>query len=429
MKNLRVFTIALCAMALAVGGTSCKKDNKQIAGERMVIGASINQGGGNGAKTHVGDLQDEEFPVLWDENDQFNLYSASGATPQTFTITEGAGTTSATFEGVDPGEAPYFGFYPAGEETIDDEYFMYEIPAIQTGKCENAPMFGYSEDGQNIAFTNVMSWVKLGLKGNGEHVTSVKLSTPDLEPLGGTLKIYRNKDISLNLDYLCKDILTANTDLTLSEDEVQYVSFLVPSIECEALNFTIEVDGEMRCYKKVFDNIASNTVYEGEISVSDEKPTYILKSIKVDLSEGYVYDFSTAFEEAGIDDSYPNFYNGFSDESDWRHLHSFVSETTTGGFDVLCFFKNADGKYVWSISGPYCSTLAELFYYFLPELSYEKDAIVYFPITRESEKQKIKEKQKPNGTAKAAKRKGRGARCVPLSFFVGRVWNLCASRI
>lgn len=384
MKNLRVFTIALCAMALAVGGTSCKKDNKQIAGERMVIGASINQGGGNGAKTHVGDSQDEEFPVLWDENDQFNLYSASGTTPQTFTITEGAGTTSATFEGVDPGEAPYFGFYPAGEETIDDECFMYEIPAIQTGKCENAPMFGYSEDGQNIAFTNVMSWVKLGLKGNGEYVTSVKLSTPNLEPLAGILFIERNKDISAYLNPRA-DILTVNTNLTLSEDEVQYVSFLVPSIDCEALNFTIEVNGETRCYKKVIDNIASNTVYEGEISVSDEMPTYIWKSIQVDLSEDYVYDFSTAFEEAGIDDNYPNFYNGFSDGFDWAYLHQFVSETTAGGFDVLCFFKNADGKYVGSMYETY-STLAELFAFFPTTLSYEKDVIVYFPITPESEK-------------------------------------------
>lgn len=279
MKSFRVLTIALCAMALAMGGTSCKKDSKQNAGERMVIGAGINQGGGNGSKTYVGDLQNGEYPVLWAQGDAFDLFGENSMDPQQFGIEDGVGKTSGKFEGIDPGGSKYFGFYPSGAGTRDGNTFTYTVEGIgyADGTCKNAPMFGYSADGKDVMFENVMSWVKIGLKTESGtvHVTSVSLGN-DAAVMKGTLTVSFDGEgtitnTAMNGD---KHSLTVSTDMTVSTT-TQYVSFLVPESIATSWIFTVEASSATwtrASYEKTISGgIGRNAVYVGEIKVANSE--------------------------------------------------------------------------------------------------------------------------------------------------------------
>lgn len=268
-------------MALAMGGTSCKKDSKQNAGERMVIGAGINQGGGNGSKTYVGDLQNGEYPVLWGEGDAFDLFSENGTDPQQFGIEDGVGKTSGKFEGIDPGGSKYFGFYPSGKGTrTDNSTFTYTVEELSNDedKCQNAPMFGYSADGKNVMFENVMSWVRIGLKTTDGtvHVTSVSLGAKNDEAvMKGTLTVsFEDETITNTAMSGDKHSLTVSTNMTVSTTP-QFVSFLVPASTATSWIFTVKASSDTwnsASYEKTIScGIERNAIYVGEIVVANSE--------------------------------------------------------------------------------------------------------------------------------------------------------------
>ena len=243
MRRFRTITLALCAMALAMGGTSCKKEkeNNVQSGDRMVIGANIEQGG---SKTQIGPGSDDQFPVLWSADDSFTLYAKENATGSTFTIQEGgAGSTSAQFEGEKPeGNAPYLAMYPTSGRYSGNKVFTYDIPAIQNSETiEHAgPMVGYSADGKNVSFQNAASWIRIGLKGTAK-VAKVVLtyktsSKPEYYfPLSGRLQITVKDDGTIE-DTEIVPIAPGKDDvptLTLEKtaelgDDYTYFGFLVP---------------------------------------------------------------------------------------------------------------------------------------------------------------------------------------------------------
>ena len=190
MKKLRIFTVALCAMALAMGGTSCKKEkeNNIQSGDRMVIGAGINQGG-DGQKTHLGENGDK-VDILWSKGDSFMLYAGESTDGQTFTIKGEGGATTADFEGAAPGSAPYYAFYPSDEVTRNSEYeFTYTLPKeveYETLPDHAGPMIGYSKDGSSAMFTAATPALYLSLTGDVK-VSKVELTDKNDAKLDGTL--------------------------------------------------------------------------------------------------------------------------------------------------------------------------------------------------------------------------------------------------
>ena len=243
MRRFRTITLALCAMALAMGGTSCKKEkeNNVQSGDRMVIGANIEQGG---SKTQIGPESDNQFPVLWSADDSFTLYAKENMTGSTFTIQEGgAGNTSAQFEGEKPeGNAPYLAMYPTSGQYNGNKVFTYYIPAIQNSETiEHAgPMVGYSADGKNVSFQNAASWIRIGLKGTAK-VAKVVLtyktsSKPMANPLSGRLQITVKDDGTIGDTEIAQiepgkdDVPTLTLEKTaeLGDDDYTYFGFLVP---------------------------------------------------------------------------------------------------------------------------------------------------------------------------------------------------------
>ena len=190
MKKLRIFTVALCAMALAMGGTSCnkEKENNIQSGDRMVIGAGINQGG-DGQKTHLGENGDK-VDILWSKGDSFMLYAGESTDGQTFTIKGEGGATTADFEGAAPGSAPYYAFYPSDGVTRNSEYeFTYTLPKeveYETLPDHAGPMIGYSKDGSSAMFTAATPALYLSLTGDVK-VSKVELIDKNNAFLNGVL--------------------------------------------------------------------------------------------------------------------------------------------------------------------------------------------------------------------------------------------------
>lgn len=242
MKHTQFFTLALCCMAIAFGGTSCKKDNESAAsGEKMVISAEINMSeNGDGTKT---DLNGVNGSVSWSANDKFCLYSGSATSTQAgkeFTISEGVGRKMATFTGEKPvGDAPYYAFYPSGHSLTGAKTFTYtvnETTSFEESIGNAGPMAGYSQNGKTIQFKNVMSWLRIGLKGTAvvKKVVLTDHSTQN-NALNGTLTVTLNDNGSVASTSMAagtnqQTVLVENeVGVQLKTNEFTYFMFLVPA--------------------------------------------------------------------------------------------------------------------------------------------------------------------------------------------------------
>ena len=275
-------------MVVAMGATSCRKDDKGIAGDRMTIGANIGQHDGDGAKTVIGDETGGGFPILWSDGDAFTLYSKTSTSGSPFAITSGIGSESGLFEGANPGDAPYFASYPDGVNGVTrtgETTFAYEIPQDQTGLNHAGPMVGYSADGKSVSFDNAMSWVRIGLKGEAK-VTKVEMSYSEAKgtpvPLSGTLTItvdgngeITSTSVAANRKAEAQK-LQRDCDVTLTADYA-YFDFLVPagafggSTEAKFKVFGTD-DVQLATFNKTMPEIERNMVYVGEYGEAINEP-------------------------------------------------------------------------------------------------------------------------------------------------------------
>ncbi|MCQ2336986.1 MAG: hypothetical protein MJ010_07405 [Paludibacteraceae bacterium] len=113
--------------------------------------------------------------ILWSTGDQVKIYAGTSTEGNPFTLTDGAGTTSAIFEGwiAETATAPYYAVYPSSAaQGIDGSTIKYSIPANQA-YVENSfatstvPMVAYSEADKSLAFKNQTAFIKLQLTGAG----------------------------------------------------------------------------------------------------------------------------------------------------------------------------------------------------------------------------------------------------------------------
>ncbi len=113
--------------------------------------------------------------ILWSADDQVKIYAGTSTEGNPFTLTDGAGTTSAIFEGWISAEAtaPYYAVYPSSAaQGIDGSTIKYSIPANQA-YVENSfdtntvPMVAFSAADKSLAFKNQTAFIKLQLTGTG----------------------------------------------------------------------------------------------------------------------------------------------------------------------------------------------------------------------------------------------------------------------
>ena len=118
-KTVKMIGMACLLGAFAFVCSSCKKDNTGTVSIKVNLGAvQDNSSEGNKAYIDFGD----NMKMKWSEDDQIVIYNLNQdytrSVRNTFTLSNGAGTTQGEFSGYDVGNlnggfGGYYGFYPA----------------------------------------------------------------------------------------------------------------------------------------------------------------------------------------------------------------------------------------------------------------------------------------------------------------------------
>lgn len=242
MKTRRMFLIALCGIAMLIGASSCKKEKQENEnGETMTIKASLGSADNN-SKTHL-----DGKKVMWDMGDAFKLFRTVSTEGTKFSLTRIDETDGkvAYFEGWHPGDAPYYACYPFNNVSCTAEgTFTFSIPQVQndspetvSGNSNAGPMVGYMENASGpLVFHNVMSWLKVGLKGNAT-ITRIVLTDMDGKKLNGTLTVTCSGNKADNFSFttaMSNDEGTSQlvypvNGIVLSEETATDFYFLVPA--------------------------------------------------------------------------------------------------------------------------------------------------------------------------------------------------------
>lgn len=247
MKNAGIYVLTVCAVALAMLGSSCKKETKPFeVGEIIEIGASIDNDD-NGAKTFIHE-NENSTDVYWSDDDKLTLFRMNGSESSEFSIVEGAGSRNAKFRGECPGAGPFLAFYPNNNVTYASatKTFTYTLPSTieyDAMSNHNGPMVGYLqaeiEEGTELKFHNVLPCIYLKLKGTAK-VKKVSIWDKQDQVISGTLTFKVDGSGSITTSSIkvaanpsnpnaCKYVsVVSQNAIQLSETEPTIFSFSVP---------------------------------------------------------------------------------------------------------------------------------------------------------------------------------------------------------
>ena len=299
MKTQRMILAALCGVAMLIGTSSCKKEKQENENEGEMMRIEVSVGGTDGnTKTHlVHDVDSHSYKVAWDTWDAFKLFPTNGTNGSSFRfseLTEGSDGTTAIFEGRRPGAAPFYGCYPSGKVSCEEDAGVYEftIDETQAGNPETVdeqtatanagPMVGYMKDAESgLVFQNPMSWLKVGLKGN-VTIKRVTLTDKEEKKLNGTLKVICNVDEHGEFSFTSamdpntgtnQLKIVSNEGFQLNSTNPTYFWFQVPagSLEELELDAYVDVDGlakVLELTKTISGGVVGNTVLTAEVTSS-----------------------------------------------------------------------------------------------------------------------------------------------------------------
>ena len=176
-RDMKKIIIAMAAIAAAFTMASCNKEQLVEQEENTALGNCIITASteNNLTKTSLEGDDENGYEVVWSEDDTFNLGG------NTFTLIDGAGTTSGTFQGNVPGINGWKNaYYPSS-------YDGSNWPTKQTytkGNITGSPMkadvycFKGEIDGGKVEFKNVGGILRLTIKGS-EKIKSIMVCTDD----------------------------------------------------------------------------------------------------------------------------------------------------------------------------------------------------------------------------------------------------------
>jgi hypothetical protein len=171
MKKVTL-AIAMAALVLFAG---CKKDTTTMT---STLKASIEQNQGDGSKTSLVPISDTDAEIRWTEGDQ--ILVTNGTSTKTFTLTNGAGSTSGTFTCSGEYElgTNNMAVYPA-TGTFSGNTLSYTLPAEQNGGVGTFanganPMLAVS-DNDNLTFKSLCGVLGLSLTGDNIAITAIEI--------------------------------------------------------------------------------------------------------------------------------------------------------------------------------------------------------------------------------------------------------------
>lgn len=174
MRKFYCNVLAAIPVAGALLLAACQKpENETPPREKVTLTAVAEQ-----TRTSLG----SDDAVLWSIDDAFLLFGDSGA-EEMFTLTEGAGTATASFEGYLPEGESFFAAYPADLYAgIDNGWMVMQLPQEQTyvsgtfAERINPMVASAAGDFTQLNFRNVCGILELRITGEGT-LASVALSS------------------------------------------------------------------------------------------------------------------------------------------------------------------------------------------------------------------------------------------------------------
>ena len=226
-KTMKKTLFAISAIAVLLGFTACTSENEilepQVSGKTITIKAYTEEN----TRTTLSGNDKDGYKVFWSTDDAIKIGES------TFTLTDGAETTSGTFTGDElTDDTEYTAYYPA-------DYDGENWPTAQTytaGNITGSPMkatFTYTAGGEepSLSFKNEGGILRLNLKlKEGDAARSVKKIVVSSTQLA--------EDIELNCE----------TAVALSEAGIPF-HIAVPAKAYSDLKFTIFDDGAYKCVR------------------------------------------------------------------------------------------------------------------------------------------------------------------------------------
>ena len=211
----KIFLYGLAALMLELLSNSCadplapvviEKEQKQQPAPKTVSFQATLEQIVDETKTALG----SDLKVVWSAGDAIRIYSQSCQYGEVFTLKNGAGEQTGTFEGsASIGAGPYYAVYPnsaalevantyTGIET--NKYFEVKVlpshvyEANSFGNGSNIS-WAYSTTLDNLSFQNVFGAVKFSLTTTSPaKIQMINLYTRGSELLSGTLRVSNPKD-------------------------------------------------------------------------------------------------------------------------------------------------------------------------------------------------------------------------------------------
>lgn len=202
---MRKYAIAISALAAAVLSPACREDvlSGQMQGQKVSLTATIETP--SSTKVSLGEeTQTGSFPVLWSEGDKIMAYSSEASAE--FTLSSGAGTRNAVFDG-DLKGTPAKAIFPSSAAGQGQDEII--LPVNQTYVRDNVapgavPMVAEISD-YSISFRNLCGILRLQL--TSEEPVTVKCITvwngdrvEDSEPMAGRASVTYGDEPSLSFD-------------------------------------------------------------------------------------------------------------------------------------------------------------------------------------------------------------------------------------
>lgn len=253
-KNL----IILAGMAMLISAVSCSIEESKIDPIPADPRVPMTFTAGEFTKTSLVP-GDNENAVHWSAGDAISIFD--GTNNNEFTLTEGAGSASAKFEGEAVPDQKYYALYPySASATFSENDITSSLPAEQqyvgaTFDTMLNPSVAVADGDNNLAFYNVASILQINVSGlQGKSVREIQISA----------------DKSLTGEYTV-DMSGNAFSASASGTEISGVRLLVDSADMETdPNF----NGSISCYAVVLPGTYANL----KISVIYSDNSYSEKS-------------------------------------------------------------------------------------------------------------------------------------------------------
>ncbi|MBQ0080994.1 MAG: hypothetical protein KBS95_05550 [Alistipes sp.] len=179
MKKYLFYSIA--TVLFLAGCTNVVEDNLSTTKEPIVLSVTVDD-----TRTHFGDTDTSEYPVLWKTGDQV---SVNGVLSEP--LSEAYNNLSqAYFTVTEPVQAPYTVVYPAsaikGNSILFNRVQTYEASQFDSSA---AILYGTSSS-LSVSLKHACAYVKVLVRKSGdEKITGIKLFSQSGEPLSGVFTI------------------------------------------------------------------------------------------------------------------------------------------------------------------------------------------------------------------------------------------------